>query len=58
MTQEDFRKFMFVSINKILGGPVIVQWKQIQLGTLRVQVQSLALPSGLRIRCCPELWCR
>ena len=26
--------------------------------TLRLQVQSLALLSGLTIRCCRELWCR
>ena len=41
---------------KMYALPVVVQWKQIQLGTM--QVQSLALPSGLRIRCCRELWCR
>ena len=33
-------------------------WKQIQLGTIRSQVLSLALLGGLRIRCCCELWCR
>ena len=37
------------------GVPVVAQWKQTQLGTLRLQVQSLAPLSGLRI--C-ELWCR
>ena len=31
---------------------------QIRLGTTRVRVQSLASLSGLRIRCCRELWCR
>ena len=36
----------------------MAQWKQIQLGTVRFQVQSLALLSGLRIRRCCELWCR
>ena len=25
---------------------------------MRTQVQSLALLSGLRIQCCPQLWCR
>ena len=25
---------------------------------MKMQVRSLALLSGLRIRCCPELWCR
>ena len=32
--------------------------KQIQLGTMRLQVRSLALISGLRIQHCHELWCR
>ena len=40
------------------GVPVMAWWKQIQLGTMRLQVQSLALLSGLRIRRCRELWCR
>ena len=31
---------------------------QIRLGTMRLQVQSPALLSGLRIWCCRELWCR
>ena len=34
-----------------------LQWKWIQLGTMRLQVQSLALFSGLGIWCCCELWC-
>ena len=36
----------------------MAQWKQIQLGTVRWRVRSLALCSGLRIWCCCELWCR
>ena len=32
------------------------QWKQIQLGAMRLQVQALAWLRGLRIRCCRELW--
>ena len=32
--------------------------EMIQLVTMRLQVQSLALLSGLRILCCCELWCR
>ena len=36
----------------------MVQWKQIQLGTMRLQVRSLASLSGLRTQCCFELWCR
>ena len=35
----------------------MVEWKQIQLGTMRLRVQSLALLSGLRILCCCELQC-
>ena len=41
-----------------VGVPVVAQWKQIQLGTMRLWVQSLASFSGLRIWCCRELWCR
>ena len=32
--------------------------QQIWLGTMRLQVWSMALLSGLWIRCCHELWCR
>ena len=39
------------------GGPVVAQQKWIQLGTMRLPAQSLALLSGLRIRHCRELWC-
>ena len=31
---------------------------QTQLVSMRLWVQSLALLSGLRIPCCPELWFR
>ena len=41
-----------------LGVSVVVQWKRIRLGTMRLQVRSLALLSGLRIQHCHELWCR
>ena len=34
------------------------QWKHIQLVSMRMWVQSLALLSGLRIWGCCELWCR
>ena len=41
------------------GAPVAVaQSKRIRLGTMRLQVRSLASLSGLRIRRCCELWCR
>ena len=42
----------------ISGVPVVAQQKRIQLGTIRFQVRSLALLSGLRVWCCCELWCR
>ena len=38
--------------------PLVLQRKQIELGTMRLRVQSLASLSGLRIWCCHELWCR
>ena len=40
------------------GAPVVAQRKWIRLGTVRLQVPSLASLRGLRIRCCWELWCR
>ena len=40
------------------GVPVIVQWKQIQLGTMMLQVWSLATLSELKTWHCHELWCR
>jgi len=36
----------------------IAQRKRIRLGTMRLQVPSLASLSGLRIRLCCDLWCR
>ena len=35
----------------------MAQGKRIQLGTMRLQVRSLASLSGLRIQHCRELWC-
>jgi len=43
---------------KILGVPTMAQRKQILLLSMRVQVQSVASLSGLRIQHCHELWCR
>ena len=40
------------------GVPTVVQWKQIQLVSMRVWVQSLASLSGLNIWHCRELWLR
>ena len=36
----------------------MAQWKRIQLGTMRLQVPSLALLSGLTIQHCCELRCK
>ena len=41
----------------VLGVPIMAQLKQSQLGSLRLQVQSLTSLSGLRIWHCSELWC-
>ena len=59
---------IYIQINKLSeissndwefeGVPIVVQWKHIRPGTMRFQVRSLALLSGLRIRRCHELWCR
>ena len=35
-----------------LGVPIVTQWKQIQLVSMRVQVQSLASLGVLGILCC------
>ena len=40
------------------GVPIAAQWKSTQLVSMRMQVQSLALLSGLRIWHCHEWWCR
>ena len=42
----------------ISGVLVVAQRKQIQLGTMRFQVRSLASLSGLKIQHCRELWWR
>ena len=53
-----FSKNILITVKNTVGVPVMVQWKQTQLGTMRLRVQPLALLSGLRILCCCELWCR
>ena len=55
--------FLSIYLNKTIiqkgtGVPVMVQWKWIWLGTMRLQVWSLASFSGVGIRHCCELWCR
>ena len=44
--------------NSHMGVPIVVQWKRIQLVSLRMWIRSLASISGLRIQRCSELWCR
>ena len=41
-----------------IGVLIVAQWQQIQPGTMRLWVESLASLSGLRIWRCHELWCR
>ena len=44
-------------IKKGAGGvPIVGQWKQIQLVSMRTWVRSMALLSGLRKWHCHELW--
>ena len=38
--------------------PVVVQWKQIQLGIIRFWVRSLAFLSGVKDPALHELWSR
>ena len=49
---------MLQTKEKLLGVTIMAQWKPIQLGTMRLQVRSLALLSGLRTRHCSELFSR
>ena len=44
--------------NVSFGVPVVIQRRQIQLGTMMLRVRTLASLSGLRIWCCHKLWCR
>ena len=42
---------------KIYGGvPIVAQQKRTQLASMKLQVQSLASLTGLRIQHCQELW--
>ena len=42
-----------------LGGvPIVGQRAKTQLVSMRMRVPSLASFSGLRVRCCRELWCK
>ena len=56
--QQAEKGVSFLDKNSCLGVPVVVQWKQIRLGTMKMRVQSLASLGGLGTQCCRELWCR
>ena len=45
-------------LSRLQGVPIVAQWKRMQPVSMRMQVQPLALLSGLGIQCCCELWCR
>ena len=47
-----------IMYKQLMGVPVVAQWLTNPTGTMRLQVRSLALFSGLRIQRCRELWCR
>ena len=49
---------ILLRIKNFFEVPIVVQRKHIQLGTMRLWVQSLALLSGLRIWHYHELWYR
>ena len=50
--------FILYIKNIVAGVPIVVQWKLIWLVSMEIQVQYLALLSGLSILHCYELWCR
>ena len=59
ITTDNSNSFLLISQKQAkFGVSVVEQQKQIWLGTMRFWVQSLASFSGLRIWCCPDLWCR
>ena len=52
-----FREIFIPNQKCYLGVPVITQWKQTQLVSMKTWVRTLASLSGLRIQCCHKLWC-
>ena len=44
----------YSAVMSVKGVPIVTQQKQIQLVSMRMWVQSLALLSGLEIQHCPE----
>ena len=55
MVPEESKK---IQQKRPTGLPVMMQWKRIQLGTMRLLVQPLASLSRLRIQHCHELRCK
>ena len=47
-----------ICVKSVLGVPIVAQWEQIQLVSMRMWVRSLASLSGSEIWCCRELWRR
>ena len=47
----------FYNLKFLVGVPFVAHWKQIQLVSMRMWVQSLDSLSGLKIRHYYELWC-
>ena len=45
-------------LKSYMGVLIVAQRKQIRLGTMRLQVPSLASLSGLRVQRCRDLWCK
>ena len=54
------RIYSFTALKKKApcGVPIVEQRKGIPLVIMRLRIRSLASLSGLRMRCCHELWCR
>ena len=48
---------VYSSKDACLGVPIVLSGLRTQLVSMRMQVRSLALLSGLRIQRCCELWC-
>ena len=55
---SSFKQAKLNQYYKVPGVPIVAQQKRIQLVSMRIPVQSLALLTGLRIRCCHKLWLR
>ena len=54
--QTFFLKETILILKKETGVPVVAQWLRTRHSVHQDAVQSLALPSGLRIWCCRKLW--